>query len=112
LSIGLNVNLQGQTAAYVLGYLVTGVIQTYYVLRSDWYELSREVIDSNAAELLQDTSNTKEPPSNNRSIEIAKPKARRSSTNISTTSSNQMTPLEISSNERVEKSRSRKSKNK
>ena len=52
LSVHFNVNLQGQTAAYVFGYLVAGTVQTYYLLRSNWDELASTVMEHNETELL------------------------------------------------------------
>jgi Na+-driven multidrug efflux pump len=45
LTIAYNVNLQGQTAAIVIGYMVSGTINTLILLQSDWPKLSQRVID-------------------------------------------------------------------
>jgi multidrug resistance protein, MATE family len=42
-----NVDLQGQTAAIVVGYMVSGTINSYILLQSDWPKLSRRVISQN-----------------------------------------------------------------
>jgi hypothetical protein len=39
--------LQGQTAAIVVGYMVSGTINSYILLQSDWPKLSRRVISQN-----------------------------------------------------------------
>lgn len=44
-SIALGLNLKGQTAAVVIGYMVSGSINTYIVFQSDWNKLSRRVIE-------------------------------------------------------------------
>lgn len=41
----LKLNLQGQTAAVVLGYMVSGTVNAYFLFRSDWEELSQYIID-------------------------------------------------------------------
>lgn len=46
-SIILNFDLQGQTAAVVIGYMVSGTMNTYILLRSDWDQLSRKVVEEN-----------------------------------------------------------------
>jgi hypothetical protein len=49
LTIVYNVDLQGQTAAIVIGYMVSGTINSYILLQSDWPKLSRRVIARNDA---------------------------------------------------------------
>jgi len=43
-SFKLNINLQGQTSAIVIGYMVSGTVQAYFLFRSDWEELSQKVM--------------------------------------------------------------------
>jgi hypothetical protein len=49
-SVVLNIDLQGQTAAVVIGYMVSGTLNTYILLRSDWEKLSKQVIESHSAD--------------------------------------------------------------
>jgi MatE len=44
LSIYMKFDLKGQTAAIVVGYMVSGTINSYILLQSDWPKLSRRVI--------------------------------------------------------------------
>ena len=50
----LDINLQGQTAAVVIGYMVGGSLNTYYLFRSDWEGLSETVQQANENELQDD----------------------------------------------------------
>ena len=43
----LNVNLQGQTTAIVIGYLAMGIAHMYLLLRSNWQHLSLIVMEEN-----------------------------------------------------------------
>lgn len=43
----LKINLQGQTAAIVIGYMVSGSINAYLLFRSDWEQLSKSVQKAN-----------------------------------------------------------------
>jgi multidrug resistance protein, MATE family len=43
----LRINLQGQTAAVVIGFMVSGTINAYFLFRSDWEALSRSVQKAN-----------------------------------------------------------------
>ena len=43
----LRINLQGQTAAVVIGYMVSGSINAYFLFRSDWEALSKDVQEAN-----------------------------------------------------------------
>lgn len=54
-SISLNLNLSGQTAAVVLGYMVSGTVNAYFLFRSDWEKLSRKIIESH--QLAEETPN-------------------------------------------------------
>ena len=47
LTIGLKMDLQGQTAAVVIGYMVSGTINTFILLQTDWPKMSRRVIADN-----------------------------------------------------------------
>lgn len=47
----LKINLQGQTAAIVIGYMVSGTINAYFLFRSDWEALSKAVMKTNEAEV-------------------------------------------------------------
>lgn len=49
LSIGMSFDLKGQTAAIVVGYMISGTINSYVLLQSDWPKLSRRVIAIAAA---------------------------------------------------------------
>ena len=40
-TIALNVDLQGQAAAVVVGYMVSGTVNSYLLFTSDWEKLSR-----------------------------------------------------------------------
>jgi MatE len=44
LTIVYNMDLQGQTAAIVIGYMASGTVNTYILIQSDWPKLSRRVI--------------------------------------------------------------------
>jgi Na+-driven multidrug efflux pump len=44
LTIVYNMNLQGQTAAIVIGYMASGTVNTYILIQSDWPKLSRRVV--------------------------------------------------------------------
>lgn len=46
-SIGLNINLEGQTAAVVIGYTISGAINSYFIFTSDWEDLSKTLIEKN-----------------------------------------------------------------
>jgi hypothetical protein len=46
-TIVLNIDLQGQTAAVVIGYMVSGMVNSYLLFTSDWEKLSQEVIEAN-----------------------------------------------------------------
>ena len=48
-TLAFNVNLEGQTAAIVLGYLAMGIAHMYLLLRSNWQHLSRIVMEENDA---------------------------------------------------------------
>lgn len=56
-TVALDLDLQGQTAAVVVGYMVSGTINTYLLFTSDWEKLSREVIEANA-EVSSDSSSS------------------------------------------------------
>lgn len=45
-SVALNLSLAGQTAAVVIGYMVSGTTNAYFLFRSDWEKLSQAIIDS------------------------------------------------------------------
>ena len=44
LTLGLKMDLQGQTAAVVIGYMVSGTINTFILFQTDWPKMSRRVI--------------------------------------------------------------------
>lgn len=46
-SVVWNVDLNGQLTAFALGYLVMGVAHSYVLFRSNWYELSKKVMEDN-----------------------------------------------------------------
>jgi MATE family multidrug resistance protein len=46
----LNFDLQGQTSAIVVGYMVSGTINAYLLFRSDWETISQDVMDSHEAQ--------------------------------------------------------------
>jgi MatE len=48
-SIQMKYDLQGQTAAVVIGYMVSGTWNTFTLLRSDWRQISDNVIAYNTA---------------------------------------------------------------
>lgn len=50
LTVVYNVDLQGQTSAIVIGYMVSGTINTYILIQSDWPKLSRRIIAQNMVE--------------------------------------------------------------
>jgi Na+-driven multidrug efflux pump len=52
-SIALNFNLKGQTAAVVIGYMISGTWNTYILLVSDWQGISEKVIAYNAANSIE-----------------------------------------------------------
>jgi hypothetical protein len=56
LSMYLKFDLKGQTAAIVVGYMVSGTINSYILLQSDWPKLSRRVIARAADAADQDDS--------------------------------------------------------
>lgn len=45
-SVVFSLDLQGQTAAVVIGYMVSGTVNAYFLFRSDWEKLSQSIIDS------------------------------------------------------------------
>ena len=47
-TIVFNLDLQGQAAAVVVGYMVSGTVNLYFLFTSDWEKLSLEVIEANA----------------------------------------------------------------
>jgi MatE len=46
----LEINLQGQTSAVVIGYMVSGSLNAYFLFRSDWTSLSLAVRKANESE--------------------------------------------------------------
>lgn len=46
-TIALNLDLQGQTAAVVIGYMVSGTVNSYLLFTSNWEKLSKEVREAN-----------------------------------------------------------------
>jgi Na+-driven multidrug efflux pump len=46
---GLNIDLQGQTAAVVIGCMVSGTANCYFLLRSDWPNLSSKVLSESGS---------------------------------------------------------------
>lgn len=61
---GLKINLQGQVAAIVIGYMVSGTVNAYYLFRSDWNEICREVLAAHDhAEHMEMESTSLAPPS-------------------------------------------------
>jgi len=46
-TIALRINLQGQTATVVIGYMISGTVTNVVLLRSDWKKLSDKVIQFN-----------------------------------------------------------------
>lgn len=48
-SIKMGIDLQGQTSAVVIGYMVSGTWNTFTLLRSDWKQVSDSVIEYNMA---------------------------------------------------------------
>ena len=49
-SVALHLNLEGQTAAVVIGYMSSGTINAYFLFRSDWEKLSLSVIESHESQ--------------------------------------------------------------
>jgi multidrug resistance protein, MATE family len=49
-SVALNLNLEGQTAAVVLGYMTSGTINACFLFSSNWEAISQGVIDSHCVE--------------------------------------------------------------
>jgi len=47
-TFGFKINLEGVTAAVVVGYSITGTCLMYILIRSDWERLSRIVVELNA----------------------------------------------------------------
>ena len=47
----LKINLQGQTSAVVIGYMVSGSLNAYFLFRSDWMSLSLAVQKANDNEV-------------------------------------------------------------
>ena len=60
----LQINLQGQTAGLVIGYLVSGTINSYFLFRSDWDQLSHDVMSATEREVLMvpDQAAAPQPP--------------------------------------------------
>lgn len=46
-SVALRIDLQGQTAAVVIGYMTSGTVTSFILFRSDWDKLSQQVIQYN-----------------------------------------------------------------
>lgn len=64
----LRVNLQGQIAAVVIGYLVSGTVNAYFLFRSEWGEVCTAVLAANELEYshnLDDASSVPEQLSSN-----------------------------------------------
>jgi Na+-driven multidrug efflux pump len=62
-SIKMGYDLQGQTSAVVIGYMVSGTWNTFTLLRSDWKQISDSVIEYNTAhniDLVEGTSSEDE----------------------------------------------------
>jgi len=47
LTIVFRVDLQGQTAAIVIGYMLSGMVTNVFMMGSNWEKLSRKVIEAN-----------------------------------------------------------------
>jgi hypothetical protein len=47
----IDINLQGQTSAVVIGYMVSGSLNAYFLFRSDWMSLSLAVQKANENEV-------------------------------------------------------------
>lgn len=60
LSIHLRIDLQGQTAVVVLGFLTAGSIHAYFLFRSDWPALSKRIIDDNASRASDEPSTSED----------------------------------------------------
>ena len=54
-SVWLKVSLEGQTAAVVIGYTISGGIHAYFLFRSDWVALSKSVMDDNDSRASDDS---------------------------------------------------------
>lgn len=56
-SIWLEFSLQGQTAAVVIGYMISGTIHAYFLFRSDWAALSQKIMGDNDSRASDDVDN-------------------------------------------------------
>lgn len=54
LTIHYRIDLEGQTAAMVVGYMLSGAIHSYFLFRSDWIALSEQVVDDNDSRISDD----------------------------------------------------------
>lgn len=71
LSIHLNLSLEGQTSAVVLGYVLSGAIQAYYLFRSDWTALAQTVMDDNCSRASDDCSVNDVPTRSDENLETS-----------------------------------------
>ena len=54
----LRIDLQGQVAAVVIGYMVSGTVNSYFLFRSDWNALCQAVLEANEHEQTTDSDCT------------------------------------------------------
>lgn len=99
-TVHFKVNLEGQMAAFIIGYLVTGIIHFYYVFCSDWYALSKTVMEDNEAALLITEVHMDAHPSSTNSSTTPPRLPSQSLSSTSTSAASQgspMFPMEVSS---------------
>jgi Na+-driven multidrug efflux pump len=70
-TIWLEISLQGQTSAVVIGYMVSGTWNTYYLLMSDWKAISAKVVAYNNANGIDLDSDQESSSNGNSSISSA-----------------------------------------
>lgn len=64
LTVVLSMDLQGQTSAVAVGYMVSGTLNTYILIQSDWLKLSRRAKALTAANEDDDDSSSSSSSSN------------------------------------------------
>lgn len=58
LTVVLRIDLQGQTAALVIGYMASGTVTSYILFTSDWEKLSRQVREDQDEIVSSDSSSS------------------------------------------------------
>ena len=97
-TLAFNVNLEGQMTGYICGYLVMGITHSYFLLRSNWQELSQTVMEDNEAQLRELAAAAPTSNFGTSSLTTSKKSRSRASSSASAGSRTSSSPMEIASN--------------